>query len=272
MSNSPLVTYTRLSPNHTAPRNHVIDTISIHCVVGQLTAQGILDLPSFNIYDPVNGSSCTYAVGKDGSIGQGVDEANRSWCTSNRSNDHRAITIEVASNKTHPYAVNDKAMAALLNLLVDICQRHGKKKLLWLGEKEKTLAYTPAADEMVLTVHRWFANKACPGQYLLDRHGEIAAEVTKRLDELNTPPVEEEKAPEGVYLRLNDVPLSYRPTILKLMENKWLGGYADPDPDRLDDNLIRLDETYCRVMTTLDRAGIFELPGILEQLKGVGLV
>lgn len=256
MSNSPLVTYTRLSPNCTAPRNHTIDTISIHCVVGQLTAQEIVDLPDFNTYDPVNGSSCTYGVGKDGSISQGVDEANRSWCTSSRSNDHRAITIEVASDKDHPYTVTDQAMAALLDLLEDICRRHGKKKLVWLGNKSKTLAYTPAADEMILTVHRWFANKACPGQYLLERHGKIAAEVTRRLEEKKVPEKKPDDTPAGVYARLNDVPLDYRPTILKLMEKKALFGYADPDPDRLDDNLLNLDENFCRMMTVLDRMGV----------------
>lgn len=255
MSNSPLVTYTRLSPNHTAPRNHAIDTISIHCVVGQLTAKEIVDLPSFNTYDPKNGSSCTYAVGKDGSMAQGVDEANRSWCTSSRSNDHRAITIEVACDPAHPYAVTDQAMEALLDLLEDICRRNGKTKLLWFGNKSTTLAYTPAADEMVLTVHRWFANKACPGQFLLERHGKIAAEVTHRLEEEKTPEKKPE-APSGVYARLNDVPPDYRPTIQKLMEKKVLGGYDDPDPDRLDDNLLNLDENFCRMMTVLDRLGV----------------
>ena len=259
MSNSPLVTYTRLSPNRTAPRNHAIDTISIHCVVGQLTAREIVDLPSFNKYDPKNGSSCNYAVGKDGSFAQGVDEANRSWCTSSRSNDHRAITIEVASDRTYPYAVTDKAMSALLELLEDICRRHGKKRLLWFGDKAKTLAYTPKADEMVLTVHRWFdSGKECPGEYLYARHGEIAAEVTRRLADAEKPSTEPEEATEGIYCRLNDVPLDYRPTILKLMQKQVLGGYDDPDPDRLDDNLLNLDETFCRVMTVLDRLGVLD--------------
>lgn len=258
MSNSPLVAYTRLSPNYTAPRNHVTDTISIHCVVGQLTAQEILDMDMFTVYDPINGASCTYAVGMDGSIGQGVDEANRSWCTSSRGNDHRAITIEVASDTTHPYAINDNAMAALLELLVDIMHRHGKKRLLWLGDKENTLAYTPAADEMVLTVHRWFANKACPGDYLFERHGQIAAEVTRRLAEDDSPVTVPDDGPAGVYHRLNDVPLDYRPTIQTLMEKKVLGGYHDPDPTRLDDNILNLSEDFCRVMTVLDRLGVLD--------------
>lgn len=90
-------------------------------------------------------------------------------------------TIECASDKTAPYAFNDAVYASLVNLCVDICQRNGKSKLLWLGDKGKTLAYEPKSDEMVLTVHRWFANKSCPGDWLYNRLGNLAAEVTKRL-------------------------------------------------------------------------------------------
>ena len=126
-------------------------------------------------------ASSNYGVGLDGRVGLYVEERDRSWCTSSAANDNRAVTIEVASDTAQPYAVTAKAYAALLDLCTDICQRNGKKKLLWFGNKDKTLAYVPKADEMVLTVHRWFANKACPGEYLYSRHGEIAAEVTRRL-------------------------------------------------------------------------------------------
>ena len=178
MSNSPLATYKRISPNRTSPRNHVIDTISIHCVVGQFTAKEILDMSHFNHYDPVNGSSCNYAVGRDGSIGLGVEEKDRSWCTSSKSNDHRAITIEVASGTSHPYAVTDAAYNALINLLVDICKRNNIKKLLWKGDR----SLIGKVDQQNMTVHRWFANKDCPGEYLYSRHGKIAAEVNAKLN------------------------------------------------------------------------------------------
>ena len=177
MSNSSLVTYTKISPNKTSPRNNKIDTISIHCVVGQLTAQQVLNLSSFTKYDYNNGCSCNYAVGTDGSIGLCVEEKDRSWCTSNSANDNRAITIEVASDTTHPYAVNNTAYKALINLLVDICKRNNIKQLLWKGDKN--LIGNAAKQNM--TVHRWFANKACPGDYLYNKHGEIAAEVNARL-------------------------------------------------------------------------------------------
>ena len=181
MSNSSLVTYTKISPNKNSPRNHRIDTISIHCFVGQVTAKSGCNAGTFTKYDPNNGASCNYVVGHDGSIGLCVEEKDRSWCTSSVANDHRAVTIETASDNKEPYAVTDKAYAALLNLVTDICRRNGAKKLLWFGDKAKTLAYTPKAGEMVMTVHRWFANKSCPGNYLYNLHGEIAAEVTKRL-------------------------------------------------------------------------------------------
>lgn len=79
------------------------------------------------------------------------------------------------------YAVTDKAYSALLNLVTDICRRNGKTKLVWFGNKEKALAYTPSAEEMVMTVHRWYANKACPGDWLYQRHNEIMNEINSRL-------------------------------------------------------------------------------------------
>lgn len=177
MTNSPLVNVIKISPNKNSPRNKPIDRISIHCVVGQCSAERIGEI----FAPPARQASSNYGIGLDGRIGMYVEEKDRSWCTSSASNDHRAVTIEVASDTTHPYAVRDAAYEALLNLCTDICKRNGKKKLLWFGDKDKTLAYTPEPDEMILTVHRWFANKACPGEYLYSRHSAIAAEVTKRL-------------------------------------------------------------------------------------------
>ena len=177
MSNSPLATYKKISPNKTSPRNHKIDTISIHCAVGQLTAKEILNVSHFVKYDSTKGASCNYAIGRDGSIGIGVDEKDRSWCTSSKSNDHRAITIEVASDLNHPYKVTDKAYSALIELLVDICKRNGIKELKWKSDK----SLIGKVSEQNMTVHRWFANKACPGEYLYSRHGAIAKTVNERL-------------------------------------------------------------------------------------------
>ena len=131
MSNSPLVDYTRISPNKNSPRNHKIDTITIHCVVGQCTVETL-----GNIFAPTSRqASSNYGVGTDGKIGMYVEEKDRSWCSSNAANDNRAVTIEVASDTKHPYAVNDRAFAALLDLVTDICKRNGIRKLVWSTKK-----------------------------------------------------------------------------------------------------------------------------------------
>lgn len=175
MSNSPLVSYTKLSPNHSGKRNHVIDTITIHCMAGNASVETCGAL----FADPTRKASSNYGIGSDGRIALYVDEANRSWCTSNAANDHRAITIEVANNGGAPdWPVSDKAYSALLNLLTDICRRNGIKKLLWKGDK----SLIGQVNKQNMTVHRWFAAKACPGDYLYNRHGQIAAEVNKRLE------------------------------------------------------------------------------------------
>ena len=188
-SNSPLATVRMISPNRTPNRNHAIDTITIHCFVGQVTAKR-----GCEVFQPSSkGASCNYVVGYDGSIGLCVEEKDRSWCTggykkvngiSGSSNDYQAVTIEVACEAKHPYAITEKAMAALIELCTDICRRNGIKKLLWSGDKN--LVGNPAKQN--LTVHRWFANKACPGDYIYQRLGDIAAKVNAKLGV--TPPAE----------------------------------------------------------------------------------
>ncbi|MDL2288768.1 N-acetylmuramoyl-L-alanine amidase [Oscillospiraceae bacterium OttesenSCG-928-F05] len=329
MSNSPLVVHTNLSPNCTKPRNAKIDTITIHCMAGNLSIE-----TCGNVFAPSSRqASSNYGIGSDGRVGLYVDEANRSWCTSSASNDHRAVTIEVANTvAADPWPVSDKALAALINLCTDICERNGIEALLWQGDK--SLIGQVALQNM--TVHRWFAAKACPGDYLYNLHTYIADEVNKRLGTTaaNTAPATtpadgfevgdivnftgtthyssasaasgstckpglakvstisasskrpyhliaekdgsstvygwvnaadvsaltqnietEEETVSTTYEKLGDVPSSYRPTIQKLMEAGALAGKSDPDPDSLEDNILDIDETYCRVMTTLDRLG-----------------
>lgn len=175
-TNSSLVKYTSLSPNHSGQRTHSIDRITPHCVVGQLTAEGICAC-----FPKGREASCNYGIGKDGKVALCVKEKNCSWCSSSAENDQRAVTIECASDSTAPYAFNTAVYNALIELCVDICKRNGKNKLLWLGDKTKTLNYAPKSGEMVLTVHRWFANKSCPGDWMYSRMGDLATTVTKRL-------------------------------------------------------------------------------------------
>lgn len=180
-TNSSLVDCTVLSPNHSGKRTHEIDTITPHCVVGQLSAESI-----GACFPKGREASCNYGIGTDGRVVLVVDEENRSWCSSNRANDQRAITIECASDKTYPYAFNNTVYEKLILLCADICKRYGKTKVLWLGDKERTLAYTPKSNEMVLTAHRWFAAKECPGEWLYSRYGELADRINAFLTDSKT--------------------------------------------------------------------------------------
>lgn len=176
-TNSSMVVYTKLSPNNSGQRTHAIDRITPHCVVGQCSVETL-----GNIFFPASRqASSNYGIGADGRVGMYVEEKNRSWCSSSSANDQRAVTIECASDTKAPYAFKDIVYEKLIVLCVDICRRNGKKKLLWFGDKEKTLAYKPKADEMVLTVHRWFANKSCPGDWMYARMGDLADKVTAAL-------------------------------------------------------------------------------------------
>ena len=175
MSNSPLVVYTKISPNSTNPRKHVIDTITIHCMAGNCSIETCGDI----FVRPERKASSNYGIGSDGRIGMYVEEKNRSWCTSSSSNDERAITIEVANNGGEPnWPVSGKAYESLILLLTDICRRNNIKQLLWKADK----SLIGQVDKQNMTVHRWFANKSCPGEYLYRLHGDIAKEVNKKLE------------------------------------------------------------------------------------------
>ena len=173
-TNSKLVNYTRISPNRSINRNHKIDTISIHCVVGQCSVETLGSIFASTSKE----ASSNYGIGYDGRIGMYVEEKDRSWCTSSASNDNRAITIEVASDTYHPYRVNDAAYKSLIKLLVDICKRNGIKKLVWSTNKSERMNHLNGCN---MTVHRDYANKSCPGDYLYNLHGQIAKEVNAQL-------------------------------------------------------------------------------------------
>ena len=176
MSNSSLVSYTKISPNRTINRNHAIDTITIHCVVGQASVETL-----GNIFaTPSKKASSNYGIGFNGRIGMYVEEKDRSWCSSNKENDNRAITIECASDSTYPYAINDAVWKSLIELCADICIRNGIKELKWKSDK----SLIGQVDKQNMTVHRWFANKSCPGDYIYNRLGNIADQVNARIQEI----------------------------------------------------------------------------------------
>lgn len=192
MSNSTLATYTRISPNKTSPRKHKIDTITIHCMAGNLTVERCGE----GFAKRTRMASSNYGIGSDGRIGLYVEEKDRSWCSSNKANDMRAVTIEVANDggAATGWHVSDAAMTSLIALVTDICRRNGIKQLLWKGDKN----LIGQVDKQNMTVHRWFKNKACPGDYLYGKHAYIAAEVNKRLGVTAAQP-EPVQQPTGTY-------------------------------------------------------------------------
>ena len=187
MRNSSMVAYTKFSPNHSGQRTMAIDRITPHCVVGQCTAEGLGDWFAKSSTQ----ASSNYGIDKDGRVGMYVEEKNRSWCSSSGANDQRAVTIECASDAKEPYAFRDIVYQRLIELCTDICKRNGKKVLIWFGDKQKTLNYQPKSDEMILTVHRWFANKSCPGDWMYARMGDLAQKVTAALGDTAAVPATE---------------------------------------------------------------------------------
>ena len=185
-TNSKLVNYTRISPNRSVNRNHKIDTVSIHCVVGQCSVEALGSI----FASASKEASSNYGIGYDGRIGLYVEEKDRSWCTSSASNDNRAITIEVASDTYHPYRVKDVAYKSLIKLLVDICKRNGIKKLVWSTNKSERMNHLNGCN---MTVHRDYANKSCPGDYLYNLHGQIAKEVNSQLGSGSSKPATSKK-------------------------------------------------------------------------------
>lgn len=170
MSNSKLVNHTNLSPNFSSRNGTKIDTITIHHMAGNLSVETCGRM----FADPSAEASSNYGIGTDGRVGLYVDEANRSWCSSNGDNDRRAVTIEVANDQIGgDWHVSDTAMAKLIDLCVDICRRNGIAKLNYTGDTSGNL-----------TMHCWFKATACPGPYLKSKFGYIADEVNKRLDHL----------------------------------------------------------------------------------------
>lgn len=174
MGNSALVNYTKISPNKNTPRKSAIDTITIHCMAGQLSVE-----TCGNVFAPTSRqASSNYGIGPDGRVGLYVEEKDRSWCSSNAANDNRAITIEVASDSKPPYAVTPQAYAKLIELVADICRRNGIKALVWNNNKNSRIKHLAGAN---MTVHRDFAAKACPGDYLMGKMPEIAEKVNALL-------------------------------------------------------------------------------------------
>lgn len=172
MSNSSLVSYTKISPNSN-PRKHEvynpsgrISKITIHHMAGNLTVE-----TCGNVFQ-TREASANYGVGTDGRIALYVPEDRRAWTSSNAGNDYVAVTLEVANSSSGGnWPVSDKALEATIELCVDICKRNGIEKLNFTGDKTGNL-----------TMHKYFTATTCPGPYLESKFPYIAQEVNKRLD------------------------------------------------------------------------------------------
>ncbi len=185
MSNSYMSVRTKISPNRDTPRNHKIDTITIHVYVGETNLQSMLEW----FAQPSAECSCNYCIDKDGLVGLCVDESDRSWCSSSSSNDNRAVTIECASGREYPYKINDKVYASLIKLVADICKRNKIKKLLWKNDPD----LVGDVSKQNITLHRWFAAKECPGQYVIDHLPDIVKRVNKMIETVPEEQMEEDK-------------------------------------------------------------------------------
>lgn len=175
MSNSKLVSYTNISPNRNAPRNAPISRITPHCVVGQCSVEALGNL----FANPGRQASSNYGIGADARVGMYCPESDRAWTSSSPYNDNRAVTIECASDNYYPYAFNWVVYLKLVDLCVDICQRNGKNRVVWLGHDN----YSPKSNEMLFTLHRWYASTSCPGDWLVQRMGDLASRVNAKLGE-----------------------------------------------------------------------------------------
>jgi hypothetical protein len=183
MSNSNLVSYTKLSPHCNKPRLHKIDKITIHHMAA---VNASIERCGEEFAKPNRRGSSNYGIGSDGRIGMYVEEKNRAWTSSSPANDHRAVTIEVANDGGAPdWHVSDKALAATIDLCVDICRRNGIKALNFTGDATGNL-----------TMHRYFTATSCPGPYLASKFPYIAQEVNRRLGTLHITPGKQQPTEE----------------------------------------------------------------------------
>lgn len=222
-TNSPLVSYTRISPYRSSREGHTIDTITIHCAAAQAEVETLGRLFQ------TKQASANYGIGPDGRVGMYVEEKNRSWATSDGENDRRAVTIEMACENRHPYKVKDAAYKTLLDLVTDICRRNDIKKLVWSTSKADRVNHKNGCN---MTVHRDYENKACPGQWLYDRHGEIAAEVNRRLAE------KQEDKNMVRYKSIEEMPKGYQAEAQELV-GLGFNGYSDERGLYVTEDMLR---------------------------------
>lgn len=187
---SPLSSYTKLSPNKTSPRKSAIKRLTPHCVAGNLSIESCLGLSNFmTARSP--GASCNYAIGSDGRIGLGCIESDAAWTSDSSINDNQAITFEIANSGGAPnWLMTDLAINSFVKLAVNICRFYGFKKVHYEDKPseittrvqvEDWIKTWEKPDEMIITLHRWYAAKACPGQYFVSKIPDIVSKINFEL-------------------------------------------------------------------------------------------
>lgn len=234
MSDSPLATLTLLSP-HFARRTHAIDTITVHhaaCAGASAADIGRV----FQSKD--RRASSNYGIGTAGEIALFVPEDCRAFTSSSSLNDGRAVTIEVANCGGAPdWPVSEAAFAALVALCADVCRRNGIEQLRWRGDS----ALLGQPEKQNLTVHRWFAPTVCPGDYLYNKMGELAAQVNARL------------APPERVNTVSEAPDWARDALCRLLDAGILQGKGGTDAEGRAAGLD-LSRDMLRLLVALDRA------------------
>lgn len=165
MSNSPLVTYTKLSPHYDSRDGKKITNITIHHMAANITVQQCGEI--FQTRE----ASSNYGIDGRGQVGLYVDEKNASWANGNLDSNQRSITIELANDGAAPnWHVSDTAINKCIDLCVDICKRNGISKINFTGNKKGNL-----------TMHKYYMATSCPGPYLESKFPYIANEINKKL-------------------------------------------------------------------------------------------
>lgn len=194
---SPLATVQILSPNRNAPRNKPIRRLTPHHVAGNLTVEAVANLDRVKNYNATSGMSPSYAIGTDGRMCCIVEETNRPWTSSSATNDHQAITFEIANNGGAPdWRISDAALSKWVEAAAEIAAFYGFKKVNY---KEKPTNVTPAnveswiatwetADAMTITLHQWFTATACPGPYFVAMLPQLVTEINNKLSKTDVVP------------------------------------------------------------------------------------
>lgn len=188
MGYSPLATDYIPSPCNWGKRPGAVTKITIHHMA---VVNGDPIAVAKDLARPDRHASATYCIGSDGRIVCGLDETIAPGTsgpgTPGKNNDLQAVTFEIANSKGAPnWEISDTAMAAVIELCVDICTRNNIERLSYTGDANGNLTY-----------HQMFNATACPGPYLISKMSYIADEVNKRLGQ-EIAPVEPQKETKTV--------------------------------------------------------------------------